>query len=136
MSMFDSFQPGGTKHTLLQASLEAAVPLYIAELEAQGGPDEHDIASCQEIASEIGAHGDALMFRVKGKTAQLFNKLAFGLAVMAFCPNGVEFLGVRWRAGSANEGATGKAVGHAMSSHREGEVAIATFSEAVRQAVV
>jgi hypothetical protein len=80
--------------TLLHTALQAAVPLWIAELKQmrERSPDSfwnHCHRRTQEAAQILAEQGDALMFRVKGKSAQVFNALAEGLAIMSFCPGGV-----------------------------------------------
>ena len=92
--------------TLLQATLEAAVPLWADELlrleKTYPRPDgqtfwDYLYGRCEYCSRYIAEHGDSLMFRdKKGRTAEAFNRLAEGIAIMAMCPGGVEFLGSRW----------------------------------------
>ncbi|MDP2661740.1 MAG: hypothetical protein Q8R28_13515 [Dehalococcoidia bacterium] len=85
------------KRELLSLSLQAAVPLLIQDLVAKGGPDAGDYGRAREAGDFLGQKGDHLLF--KGKhTAEAFNKMAFGVAVLAFLPGGVEVFGVRYRA--------------------------------------
>lgn len=85
---------------LLRISLSAAVPLHIEELKQRGGPNEAELAQAREASRLVAEKGDRLMFRGKkaGESAQVFNALAFGLAVLSFCPGGVTFLGDKWEA--------------------------------------
>lgn len=76
-------------------TLALAVPLHIEELRhvSPGGR----VLIGRDCADEVAARGDSLMFpSKKGRTAEAFNKLARGLAVAAFQPGGVTFLGQHW----------------------------------------
>ena len=95
------------EHLLI--ALSAAVPLYIMELQAQGGPVQEQYPSCSEVeqllgakgvARLLGAKGDVLLFGEgkKGEAAGVFNAMARGLAILAFCPGGVTFFGQHWEA--------------------------------------
>lgn len=87
---------------LLATSLQAAVPLWILELQEMrqrlGGKAFWDRIRerAEECAAAIAEHGDALMFRVKGKSAEAFNRLAEGVACMAWLPGGVTIFGTHW----------------------------------------
>ena len=87
-------------HTVLMISLEAAVPLRIAELEAMPDYERQDILwKWRGEASEAVAHrGDILQYgsKRKGQAGLVFNHLAKGLAVLAHAPGGVTFHGVHW----------------------------------------
>jgi len=74
----------------LQLCLSGAVPLIIQEY-ALG----HRILNMDrpDLTEQIAAHGDSLMYLSKGATAKTFNALAEAVAIMAFCPDGVTFLG-------------------------------------------
>lgn len=80
---------------LLSIALEAAVPLRI--LEMRDWPAERRILAARECADVIASHGDDLQYGGK-HTADAFNKLAIGLAVMAYQPGGVTFSGSHWEA--------------------------------------
>ena len=71
---------------VLDATLAAAVPLWIQQYKAKGGPDDRDRERVREMAQLIGEKGDILVF----------NALAEALAVLSFCPGGVKFRGERW----------------------------------------
>lgn len=79
----------------LAIALSAAVPLHIGVLEGKGGPSQQDYEAARSFASELGEHGDILLYRGKkqGETAALFNKLARATAVLSFCPGGVKIFG-------------------------------------------
>jgi hypothetical protein len=60
-------------------------------------------------ADEVAAHGDVLMFKQKTSkgresTAAAFNRLAEGIAALAFQPGGVVFAGHHWCVGSGHSG--------------------------------
>ncbi len=75
---------------LLRLHTETFVPLAIEEYRLSGGPSEHDFARIRNVyPTEVGSHGDALLYREKGQTARMMNILVDGLAVLAFCPGGV-----------------------------------------------
>lgn len=108
-----------TQRVLLSATLAAAVPMWVQELLAVRslmGCDRLFFCELQRRAARCSAvlahNGDALLFRQKGKvveqgkgkepvviasTAEAFNRLAEGVACMAFCPDGVKALGTRYR---------------------------------------
>lgn len=92
---------------VLVESLRFAVPLWIAEL--------RDCTPEQRMARAIRCarfEGDSLQF--KGKTAsarrrteEAFNRLAEGLACLAFQDGGVAFAGHHWCVGSNHMGVRG-----------------------------
>lgn len=87
--------------TLLHISLQAAVPLRAMELDGLRRVNkslfENTISKWSKDAGDyLSQHGDALMFRVKGKSAEAFNHLAKGIACMGFCPGGVTAFGTHW----------------------------------------
>lgn len=92
--------------SLLSTSLSVAVPLWIMQLdELRKTLDPDDFARhlsdragvCSRVVAETG---DYLMFRgegkQKGKSAEVFNRLAEGVACMAFCPGGITAFGSHW----------------------------------------
>jgi hypothetical protein len=90
---------------LLAVHLSAQVPLYIAELRAQGGPTDADRDTAQRLGPVIAAHGDRLLYRSTraGETAGLANDLGFAIAVLSFCPGGVTVFGQHWEANAQVE---------------------------------
>lgn len=85
---------------LLDVALEAAVGLRIELLRRLPAGD---LALKLEgagprLADVIAEHGDDLMFRSKrpGESARVFNAVADGLALLAFCPGGVHWRGRHW----------------------------------------
>lgn len=82
-------------HALLAASLSVAVPLWIERARSWDGSKRAERqAACAQYVAE---HGDVILFRAVG-TAQAFNRLAEGLALLAFAPGGVTFAGGHWEA--------------------------------------
>lgn len=101
--------------TLLAVALSFAVPLWIEEV--RGMTDEQRAArahecsrivslgeKCDETRGQHGsgpalmACGEAARGANKGGPAAVFNATALGLAIMAFQPGGVTYLGQHWEA--------------------------------------
>jgi hypothetical protein len=88
---------------LLSVCLQAAVPLWQARLEADGGPTAETWDRCRAFVDAlIGPGGEDLLFRGK-RTRDLFNDLAYTLAVMSFAPGGVTLLGNHWEVKAGDE---------------------------------
>src|SRR5579864_112435 len=86
-----------TKKMVMRLHLEASVPFAIHDLTKIGGPSEEHFARARNIlAWDIAGGGDALLYREKLKSAQMMSKLIEGLAIMAFQPGGVTFLGLHF----------------------------------------
>lgn len=85
------------RESLLTATLELAVPLWIEAV--RHWPVEDRLSRSRVCAQEIAEHGDVLQFGgKKGAAAAAFNRLAEGLACLAFSPGGVRFMGLRFEA--------------------------------------
>ena len=84
-----------TQRALLGSTLAVAVPLWVELIAADASADQlrERATRCSAI---LATNGDALMFRTKGTTADVFNALAEGVACMAFCPGGVKCFGSHW----------------------------------------
>jgi hypothetical protein len=86
--------------SLLSLTLQLAVPLNLAELDAlrRRQPDAVDDQVrrwAADAVEAVGSRGDALMYRSKpGQSADVFNHLARGVAALATCPGGVRLFGV------------------------------------------
>lgn len=82
----------------LAIGLETAVPLWIAKLSPL--TFEQRTRDRREAASLIATRGDALQFgaRKSGTVAKVFNRLAYGLALLAYQPGGVTFAGLHFEA--------------------------------------
>lgn len=84
---------------LLALTLAAAVPIRIHELKQRGGPTDTDFERVRPFGAELAERGDRLLFRgKKGESAELLNKLADSIAVMAFVPGGVKAFGQHYAA--------------------------------------
>lgn len=79
----------------LSITLSAAVLLRVMEYKQRGGPTDADRERARAFATTLGEKGDILQFRgaKKGETAAVFNGLASSIAILAFCPGGVTFMG-------------------------------------------
>lgn len=87
-----SKSPGGGP--ALAIMLPFAVRLRIAEYHDRGGPTDADHTRVREFAPVLAERGDVLQFGGKrGDAADLFNRLADALAVMAFLPGGCKVFG-------------------------------------------
>ena len=80
---------------LLQTMMQAAVPLHIMQLQERGGPTEEDMKEAQETSDTLGERGDILLYGRgnKGECAELFNRTAHAIAVLAFVPGGINIFG-------------------------------------------
>ena len=83
---------------MLSDSISAAVPLWISELEALGGPDDSDLRQACEVAGVLAERGEGLIFGGAG-AAGLFNRFARAIAVLAFTPGGVTVFGRHYEGG-------------------------------------
>jgi len=83
---------------LLKTHLEAMVPLAIQTIKDSGGITDEHINRARSIAWEIAEHGDIILYKSdkKGETAKRINQLVEGLAILAFCPGGVTFMGLHF----------------------------------------
>jgi hypothetical protein len=79
-----------------RSALPRAVPLWIDRYRDFCWEEGYRRAQiCMQICAE---HGDDILYRTKGKTADGFNRLAEGLAILASSPGGVTFAGQHWEA--------------------------------------
>lgn len=91
-----------SRATLLQSTLELAVPQWIDRV--REWTPEHRAEQAQKSGQHIAEHGDVVLYKSKkkGETAEAFNQLAVGLAVLAFAPGGVRFMGLHFEAVKAD----------------------------------
>jgi hypothetical protein len=82
-----------TKPQILRSMLGVAVPLWIAQLKQW--PLDEVLSKTGQMASVVAHNGDAL-FHPTNKTAEVFNMLAEGIAVLSFVPGGVTAFGDHW----------------------------------------
>ena len=87
-------------NSLLETMLPPAVYLRLVEMERLGGPTDEDRKKAQETADILGEHGDILLHGggKPGQCADLFNRTAHAIAVLAFVPGGVELFGTKFEA--------------------------------------
>lgn len=91
------------KVVTMRSHLEAMVPLAIHDLIKMGGITDWHLKRVSGYAWDIGSGGDALLYRVKGESAKMMGKLTEALAVMAFLPGGVTFLGLHFEVPQTEE---------------------------------
>ena len=96
-------------NNLLPMMMPMAVFFRIKTMEKQGGPSAEDTRKAMETADMLGERGDILLYGggKSGDCADLFNRTAHAIAVLAFEPGGVELFGTRFRA-TAGGGRTRK----------------------------
>lgn len=84
----------------MQAALLASVPLWIDQITQEAWSESYREERRKICSQEIAERGDLLFFRGKksGGSAQAFNRLAEGLALLSFAPGGVRFLGLHFEA--------------------------------------
>jgi len=89
-----------TRDNLLAIAMSAAVPLHIMQLQEKGGPDATDLKKAQETSDMLGERGDVLLFGggKTGEAADLFNRTAHTIAVLAFVPGGIDIFGQHFEA--------------------------------------
>ena len=97
-------------NNLLETMIVPAVFLRIATMKDQGGPSAEDRRKVQETADMLGEHGDVLIHGggKKGQCADLFNRTAHAIAVLAFVPGGVEIFGTRFAANGRKPAGRGR----------------------------
>lgn len=83
---------------LLKVALSTSVPLLIWEY--RDVPLDELLAMAPEVSQYIAEHGDMVLYKSKkkGETAEAFNSVARGLAILAHAPGGVTFLGMHFEA--------------------------------------
>jgi hypothetical protein len=92
-----------TKKMVMRLHLEASVPFAIHDLKKQGGPSAYHREKVRGYAWDIAGGGDALLYREKLKSAVMMSKLIESLAIMAFQPGGVTFLGLHFEVPASKE---------------------------------
>lgn len=82
----------------LEALIESAARLRIAEYEKRGGPSDEDLSRVTAYAAELATRGESLMFACgnDGDSAKMFNKAVEGVAILAFCLGGVTLFGTHF----------------------------------------
>lgn len=82
----------------LAIALSCAVPLWIERLARL--PYANILERARVCAQAVAEKGDVIQFRSKrkGESAEAFNRLAEGLAALAFSPGGVQAFGLHFAA--------------------------------------
>lgn len=85
--------------------LEIAVPLWILQLEQLSDAErwERQKRWAHEAEEVMQETGEAILYRVEGKSARAFNAVAQAVAALAYMPDGVTLFGRTWRAGVFNK---------------------------------
>lgn len=85
---------------ILRSMMQMAVPLHIMRLKEKGGPTAEDMKKAQETSDILGERGDILLCGggKKGEAADQFNRTAHAIAVLAFCPGGLDIFGSHFEA--------------------------------------
>lgn len=89
---------GSDTYKLLHDMLATAVPLWILRYQERGGPESSDFKRVAGYNDELG-RADALLFggkRKPGEIAAFFNHVAEAMAVLSFCPRGIELFGLSY----------------------------------------
>lgn len=88
------------REELFLLTVQTAVPLNIAKLRTDGGPNDFQWDWAREFADDLGSMGDILQFKGEkpGQAATMMNRLTYALAIMAFLPGGVDFAGLHFEA--------------------------------------
>lgn len=89
---------------LLATHLDVQVQLYICLFLERDGPTDEDFAKASDISLLIAERSDNILYRgkKKGETAELVSKLAWGIALMSFCPGGIKVFGRHWETKNEN----------------------------------
>lgn len=85
----------------LSIAMAAAVPLYIMRMLDNDGPGEEDFKKARLASRLLGEKGDLLLFgggKKKGEVAHIFNETAKAIAVLSFCPGGINIFGQHFEA--------------------------------------
>ena len=91
------------KLELIRLTLEVGVPFAIHDLQKQGGPTEWHFGEASAFAWRLGAEGDTLLYRTKGNTAEMMDRLIDCIAILAFCPGGITTFGLHFEACAESE---------------------------------
>lgn len=87
-------------YVTIAPAMSAAVLIRIQELKKNGGPSSSDWEKMGEFGEVLAAKGDILLFGggKKGEQADLFNRTAHAISVLAFVPGGITIFGEHWEA--------------------------------------
>lgn len=89
---------GSDMYRALHDTLAVAVPLWILRYQQRGGPGLADFKRVASYNDELG-RADVLLFGGKhkpGEIASFFNHMAEAMAVLSFCPQGIDLFGLSY----------------------------------------
>jgi hypothetical protein len=97
------------RRLMLATALSVAVPLWIEVVRLMDPEQRVEVAAecsaiiasgekCDATRGRHGAGPALLAHGMPGRTRDVFNATALGLAVLAFAPGGVDYLGIHWEA--------------------------------------
>lgn len=81
---------------LIQVHLEAGVPEEIYRIERNSGISTADFERVRDNALYLAAHGDAILYHTKGKSAPAMTRLIESIAVLSYCPGGITTFGLHF----------------------------------------
>jgi hypothetical protein len=83
---------------LLASTLAVAVPMWVDQIVREGWDESRRSYEAQLAAQVVAEKGDIILYRSKkkGESAQAFNALARGIAILSFSPGGVVAFGTRY----------------------------------------
>jgi len=90
---------GLTERPELLVLLEVAVPLWRERW--RGRPPDLIVRRASALSSVVGSQGDAILYKTKklGRSAEAFNALAEGVALLSMAPGGCDLFGRHWHDG-------------------------------------
>ncbi len=93
-------QDGNGDLRLLELALMTAVPIRIDQLNREKVDVIINKAQMQELADDIAARGDVIMYKTKkpGETARNFTRLVEALARLSYVAGGIKFAGMHFEA--------------------------------------
>ena len=85
---------------LIEIFVATAVRICIMEMSRTGGPTTADVDAARAYVGDLCAHGDTLLYGQgePGQAADLANRLAHAIAVLAHCPGGIDVFGQHFEA--------------------------------------
>lgn len=94
--------------TLIQSTLEIAVPFRMLELHQRGGPSDLDWEETRAFGDVLPYAGDNLIYKSgkRGETARLMSDTIRAVAVLAFVPGGITIYGLHFDAGTPDSEGT------------------------------
>jgi hypothetical protein len=82
------------KNELLAVHLAVAVPLWIERYRHSNA--EEATRRAHICVQTVAEHGDVILYRSKGETAEAFNRLAEGIAIASFQAGGITIFGLHF----------------------------------------